>query len=84
MWASEEIFDLPTEYANCLNSELVEVSAEVFARKHEHAYVLITQACLQSSCFSILATGASVLHIKRGNYRLNEEMTGYKLRRRGN
>lgn len=26
-------------------------------------------------CVSILPTGASVLHIKRGNYRLKEEMT---------
>lgn len=34
-------------------------------------------------CFSGLATAASVLHIKGGNYRLNEEMTGCKLRRRG-
>lgn len=63
MCASEEIFDLSTEYANCLYSELVR-SLHGSMSMHTcspHRLVYNTQPC-----FSILATGASVQHIKKG------------------
>lgn len=68
MCSNEEVCDLSTEHANSLNNK-----KEVSLNRHICLLYRFVDNTLPN--FSTMATGASVLHLKRGNYRQKEEMT---------